>query len=167
MKTEIQLSDIQSNNGCQPCATRINKIFDMKNLILLIVIAMGTISFGQTRENEETISKTKETVQSEDGRPVYVNTGNPEEDQKRYDEAKTIYLIKKGELPNPNDAIREEIKIVEGNINAIQTKMEHVKNDPEALKVAQDNGWFESMEGILKRLKEKKTNLESSINTNY
>lgn len=61
------------------------------------------------------------------------------------------------------ESIREEIKRINYHISAIETKAEYILNDPEEKKIAEEQGWFETMAKTKSDLEEKKKELEKLL----
>jgi hypothetical protein len=77
---------------------------------------------------------------------------NTKIDEKLVDKVETIKLV-------PDRTIDQEIADADAMINAIDTKIEWVKNNPEENKKAIASGWFDQMEGYRQNAQSKKDEL--------
>lgn len=109
---------------------------------------------------------------TQSNKPQYIDTGNPVEDQKRYDEAKAKY-IKEQESINKQIlsaeervAIENKIKQIDSHINSINIKTEYVLKNPDDKKVAEEQGWFEDMKATKEKLELKKKELQKILDEN-
>jgi hypothetical protein len=112
------------------------------------------------------------TIGTQSNKPQYIDTGNPIEDQKRYDEAKAKY-IKEQESLNKQVLSAEErviienkIKQIDSHINSINIKTEYVLKNPDDKKVAEEQGWFEDMKATKEKLELKKKELQKILDEN-
>lgn len=121
------------------------------------MVILFAMSFSVSAQEVKNVQKTTENSnQSNDSKPVFIDTGNPEQDRINYEKAKHQYKIDHGMINDPKVDLQKEIDIINQNISAIHTKMDYVKSNPEDLKVAEDKGWFDDMNKILDQLNAKK-----------
>lgn len=137
---------------------------NMKNLVFTsCMCALSMLSFSQEKAQSTTEVKPVTTENSE--KPKFVDTGNPEEDNKRYNEAKTLYIKQQEEKKNDPSSpdyienVKNQLTQIESHLNSIRIKEEYILNNPEEKKVAEETGWFESMKTTKESLNLKKAEL--------
>lgn len=62
-----------------------------------------------------------------------------------------------------NDSIRKQLQQVESHLKSIQYKWNYIENDPAENQLATDNGWFDDMTAVKKKLTAKKQRLTDSL----
>lgn len=136
---------------------------------------LTSILFAQERtQTNESLKVSKVSVVDSVGKPLkptYVDTGNPTEDQKRYQESKAAYYKAVSEQssvstgsPRTRSVVEADIKQVDSHMNSIKIKREHILKNPEATEEAKRSGWFEDMKATEERLEKKKASLEQELN---
>jgi CRISPR/Cas system CMR subunit Cmr4 (Cas7 group RAMP superfamily) len=141
----------------------------MKNKILtLVLILTSGFVFAQVNTNKNQESKIKyldksilksDTKKTETSKPIVAEETEPviiqrleyksEENtstQKEIISEDPIPAESKEKEIEPAKTIDEQIAIQDSYINALNTKIESVKNNPEQDKKAKENGWYEQME---------------------
>lgn len=144
----------------------------MKNIFFTCFMCSISL-LGLSQEKSQTTSTTKvdttNVVVPQINKPKYIDTGNPEEDQKKYDEAKGKYIEEQKMLKSQNLSIEEKtvienkIKQIDSHINSINIKAEYILKNPDEKKIADEQGWFEDMKATKEKLELKKKELQKIL----
>lgn len=139
----------------------------MKNFIFTCIMCMISIAMF-SQENSRTASNQDTLQKTTNGKPVFVNTGNPIADQERYDNAKAKYIAENPEVVSrknvsnapttieSKEEIAKKIQQIDSHINSINIKTNDILNNPEQKAIAEKEGWFEDMKATKERLEVKK-----------
>lgn len=139
----------------------------MKNFIFTSLVCLISIAVFSQEKTRTTSSQ--DTLQGHsNGKPVFIDTGNPIADQERYDNAKTKYIkenpssvqgnaVPKSLVsPESKEDIAKKIQQIDSHINSINIKTNDILNNPEQKIIAETEGWFEDMKATKERLESKK-----------
>lgn len=159
-------------NNCIPVFLHPKIFVAMKRFVFTCFMCSISL-FGLTQEKSQTTSTVKldsANVQgSQNSKPKYIDTGNPVEDQKRYDEAKAKYLKEQESLKSQSLSAEEKLSIenkikqIDSHINSINIKTEYILKNPEEKKIAEEQGWFEDMKATKEKLELKKKELQKIL----
>lgn len=143
--------------------------FDMKNVFFtFLMCSISVFSFSQEK-TQNSVVKIENTTVEQTNKPKYIDTGNPVEDQKKYDEAKGKYLKEQEDLKSQNLSAEEKmiienkIKQIDSHINSINIKSDYILKNPSEKKIAEEQGWFDDMKKTKEQLELKKAELLKSL----
>ena len=78
----------------------------------------------------------------------------------------TIEVYQKQSDDEKKQEVLKQIGQIESHLSAIQTKREYILSNPQEKALAEEQGWFETMEKVKGELIAKKKKLYLSINNN-
>lgn len=148
-------------------------LFMKKNLFTCFMCFITYSAFTQeiSKQENPTVSESKDTIaQKPPGYPIFVDTGNPLEDSKRYDAIKEKYLIDHPitpiakSIPTVSEAdVLQQIKNIDSHLKSIEIKSEYLLKDPALKEQAEKDGWFEDMKATKLKLEQRKAELIQSL----
>ncbi|MCB0477878.1 MAG: hypothetical protein KDC84_06930 [Crocinitomicaceae bacterium] len=125
----------------------------MKNVLLLLGMTVGLLSFAQNQEKEiDTViySNNQKTTKYTDGSQYIELIKKP------------IYSTEANQKPKFKSK-QEELNYLHTYIGHLEKKKEHINSNPEEKKKAEESGWFKQIDGYINESKARIEEIETLL----